>query len=201
MVANATRLCGTFNASTGAIDDGSNTLTSVANTKGDLYLCDTAGTYLGTAFEVGDSLFFKNSVAANTAPTANDVFSVEATVTVSNANANLSWGTTTTIATVEGVDITVTMPNDPTDGAFEAIGATLTDLDSRINIIDDMVADNSSALIDHNTRITAAEENISNFPFEAIAAALNDITSRLDIIDDMVADLQSDVMTLKSANS
>lgn len=100
LVANATHFCGSFNASNGKINGGSNTLTSVAEKVGDMYTCDTAGTYLSQAYEVGDSIIFKNAVAASTAPVAADIISVEKTVSVTQT---LTSGTK--IGTVEGVDL------------------------------------------------------------------------------------------------
>lgn len=100
LVANATHFCGSFNASTGAINGGSTTLTSIAEKVGDMYTCDTAGTYLNVAYEVGDSIIFKNNVAAATAPVATDLISVEKTVSVTQT---LTSGTK--IGTVEGVDL------------------------------------------------------------------------------------------------
>ena len=100
LVANATHFCGSFNASNGKINGGSNTLTSVAEKVGDMYTCDTAGTYLSLAYEVGDSIIFKNAVAASTAPVAADIISVEKTVSVTQT---LTSGTK--IGTVEGVDL------------------------------------------------------------------------------------------------
>jgi len=47
-----------------------------------MYTCDTIGTYLDVAYEVGDSIIFKNNVAAATEPDADDLISVEKTVSV-----------------------------------------------------------------------------------------------------------------------
>ena len=112
-MANATRFRGGFNAGTGAIDGGETTLTSVAEKIGDVYVATTAGTFVGTAMEVGDSIIFKKSCSAGTAPTSAHIIFVEGTVSVDNKDATLAWSTATTVATVEGTDITVSLPANP----------------------------------------------------------------------------------------
>lgn len=113
LVANATVYKGTFNAATGAINGGSTTLTSAEEKVGHLYKCDTAGTYCGTTFEIGDSIYFVKDVAAGTAPTATDVNPIEGTVTVSTPTATPALSDSeTTIATVEGVDIKAKISGD-----------------------------------------------------------------------------------------
>ena len=113
LVANATVYKGTFNATNGAINGGSTTLTSVAEKVGHLYKCDTAGTYCGTTFEVGDSIYFVKDVASNIAPTATDINPIEGTVSVSlpTSTPELSESDTT-IATVEGVEIKAKISSD-----------------------------------------------------------------------------------------
>ena len=113
LVANATVYKGTFNATNGAINGGSTTLTSVAEKVGHLYKCDTAGTYCGTTFEVGDSIYFVKDVASNTAPTATDINPIEGTVSVSlPASTPELSESDTTIATVEGVEIKAKISSD-----------------------------------------------------------------------------------------
>ena len=112
-MANATRFRGGFNAETGAIDGGETTLTSVEEKIGDVYVATTAGTFVGTAMEVGDSIIFKKSCSAGTAPTSDHIIFVEGTVSVDNKDTMLAWGTATTVATVEGTDITVSLPANP----------------------------------------------------------------------------------------
>lgn len=117
--ANAVRYKGDINASTGAIVDTSDTLTTVSNKKGDLYIVSTAGTYLGVELQVGDSIIFKKNVTKNTAPVATDISFVQGTVKVFNHNAILYWDTSTMIASVEGVEIYVRMPENPnTDTSY-----------------------------------------------------------------------------------
>ena len=124
LVANATHFKGGFAASgDGAIDGGSTTLKSVAESIGDMYTCITAGTIYGIAFEVGDSIIFKKAVAAGTAPAtasgtplaSTDFITVEGETSVSvvDNNPTLSWSTQSKVATIEGTEINVTMPANP----------------------------------------------------------------------------------------
>ncbi len=125
-IASAVIYKGDFNANTGDITGGG-TMTSVAEKVGDMYIASTAGTFAGTEMEVGDSVIFKKKVAAGTAVTANDVTFVEKTVSVAANNPTLSFGATTTIGTVEGVDLKVTMPNETiTDVTVSGSGNAIT---------------------------------------------------------------------------
>lgn len=112
LVANATHFCGGFSASgDGAIDGQTGkTLKTEAEKIGDVYTVTTAGTYLGIAFEVGDSIIFKKAVAAGTAPTTADFITVEGETSVSvvDSNPTLKWGTKTQVGTVEGSALNVT---------------------------------------------------------------------------------------------
>jgi hypothetical protein len=77
----------------------------------------------------GDSIIFKNAVAAGTAPTSDDIIPVEGTtdVTVPSTVPILSWSNTTTIGSVEGKDFKVTMPSNPnTDTKVNVTLATTT---------------------------------------------------------------------------
>ncbi len=115
-IANATHFCGGFAATgDGAIDGGSTTLKSVAEKIGDMYTVTTVGTYLGIAFEVGDSIIFQKAVAAGTSPTTADFITVEGETSVSvvDKNPTLAWSTRSTVGTVEGTALTVTMPANP----------------------------------------------------------------------------------------
>ena len=77
---------------------------------GDVYVVKTAGTYAGKAVEVGDYIIC--NTAGSTANDAHwDVINGENQV--QNSNATLSWGAQSTIATVDGTSITVTMPANP----------------------------------------------------------------------------------------
>lgn len=122
-IANATRYKGGFNAnsSNGTIDGGYTTLKSVKEVIGDMYTVTTAGTFLGQPLEVGDSIIFKADVAAGTAPIASNVVFVEGTTSISvpSTTPTLSWGQTSTIGTVEGVDLKITMPS-----AISVMGAS-----------------------------------------------------------------------------
>lgn len=122
-IANATRYKGGFNAnsSDGTIDGGNTTLKSVKEVIGDMYTVTTAGTFLGQSLEVGDSIIFKADVAAGTSPIAPNVVFVEGTTSVSvpSTTPTLSWGQTSTIGTVEGVDLKITMPS-----AISVMGAS-----------------------------------------------------------------------------
>lgn len=69
------------------------------------YVVATAGTYAGQACEVGDMIIAKDST-----PTWNIVNGENQ---VTDGNPTLSWGTQSTVATVDGTDIHVTMPSNP----------------------------------------------------------------------------------------
>ena len=125
--ANAVRYKNDFTAGTGDITGTGNTLTTVANKKGDLYIVSTAGTFLGVEMQVGDSIIFKKNVATNTAPVASDITFVQGTVKVVNQDASLQWGALTKIATVEGVDISVALPANPTAGYGNVVTKNYTD--------------------------------------------------------------------------
>jgi len=71
--ANAVRYKGDINAGTGEIVDTSDTLTSIANKKGDVYVVSTEGTLCDVDMQVGDSIIFKKNVAKGTAPVATDL--------------------------------------------------------------------------------------------------------------------------------
>lgn len=74
---------------------------------GDVYVVATAGTYAGKSVEIGDYI-----ICNTDGTTANDshwdVISGENQVV--NSNANLSWGSSTKIATIDGTDINVGLP-------------------------------------------------------------------------------------------
>ena len=141
LVTNATHYIGDFNASTGAVTNSS-TLTQLAEKVGDMFVVSTAGTYAGTALEVGDSIIFKKAVAAGTAPTASDITFVEGTVSVSNSGPTLST-TAKTIGTVEGVALTAAVDHVktsitaktsyPSGTTASANGGTITVRDVQVN--------------------------------------------------------------------
>lgn len=141
LVANAIHYIGDFNASTGAVTNSS-TLTQLAEKVGDMFVVSTAGTYAGTALEVGDSIIFKKAVAAGIAPTATDITFVEATVSVSNSGPTLSTSAKT-IGTVEGVALTASVDHVktsitektsyPSGTTASANGGTITVRDVKVN--------------------------------------------------------------------
>ncbi len=71
--ANAVRYKGDINAGTGAIVGTEETLTTIANKKGDVYVVSTEGALCGVELQVGDSIIFKKNVTKNTAPVASDI--------------------------------------------------------------------------------------------------------------------------------
>ncbi len=87
----------------------SNSALPATHSVGDVYVVSTAGTFAGKACEVGDYIICKASgTAANNADW--DVLNGENQV--SNASASLAAaGSSATIATVDGTDITVTTPS------------------------------------------------------------------------------------------
>ena len=77
---------------------------------GYVYVVAEAGTYAGQSCEVGDYIICKT--AGTTANNAHwDVINGENQV--SDKNPTLSWGVKSTVATVDGTDIHVTMPSNP----------------------------------------------------------------------------------------
>ena len=77
------------------------------------YAVDTDGVYAGKSLQAGDYLIAKKDYEAG--DVAADVWAVkQGTVAVQNAGASLVIGTATQIATVEGVNITVTQVEDMT---------------------------------------------------------------------------------------
>ena len=131
--ANAVRFKGGFAASgDGTINGGTTTLKSVKELVGDMYVCTSAGTIYGMNFEIGDSIIFRATVAAGTVPAtatgtppvSTDFITVEgeSSVSVVDANPTLSCGASATVATIEGVDIHVTMPSKSTDTIYSGSG-------------------------------------------------------------------------------
>ena len=77
---------------------------------GYVYVVAEAGIYAGQSCEVGDYIICKT--AGTTANNAHwDVINGENQV--SDNNPTLNWGTKSTVATVDGIDIHVTMPSNP----------------------------------------------------------------------------------------
>ena len=80
---------------------------------GYVYVVAEDGTYAGQSCEVGDYIICKT--AGTTANNAHwDVINGENQV--SDGNPTLSWGAKSTVATVDGTDIHVTMPSNPAAG-------------------------------------------------------------------------------------
>lgn len=95
---------------------------------GYVYVVAEAGTYAGQSCEVGDYIICKT--AGSTANNAHwDVINGENQV--SDGNPTLNWGTKSTVATVDGTDIHVTMPSNPAankaDKATTLAGYGITD--------------------------------------------------------------------------
>lgn len=95
---------------------------------GDMYVAtvDNAGTstFYGLALESGDSIIFQSTVAAGTNPTSANFIGVEKTVSVENKGPTLSWGNTSTVGVVEGVNLTVKMPANPNTNTTYIIDKT-----------------------------------------------------------------------------
>lgn len=120
-VANAVHFKGGFNA------NNADALKTPLKEIGDMYLVSTAGTFYGLELEVGDSIIFQSTVAAGTNPTSADFIGVEKTVSVENNGPTLSWGNTSTVGAVEGVNLTVKMPANPnTDEKLKMTPASVT---------------------------------------------------------------------------
>ena len=84
---------------------------------GHVYVVAEAGTYAGQSCEVGDYIICKT--AGTTANNSHwDVINGENQV--SDNNPTLNWGTKSTVATVDGTDIHVTMPSNPAAGKADS---------------------------------------------------------------------------------
>lgn len=100
----------------GTIGSGSVTSLPANHKQGDVYVVNASGkTYAGKTVEIGDYI-----ICNTTGTTANnahwDVINGENQV--SNKDATLAWATATTIATVDGTDINVTLPACPTSVSY-----------------------------------------------------------------------------------
>ena len=109
----------------GTIGSSGATVTALpaSHKTGDVYVVSTNGTYAGKSAEKGDFII------CNTAGTsANDSHwdVVNGENEVDNKNATLAWSTTSTIATVDGTDIKVTMPSSPVTSIGGQTGSVTT---------------------------------------------------------------------------
>lgn len=96
----------------GTIGSSGATVTALPATHavGDVYVVSVAGTYAGKAVEVGDYIICRTAGTS-----ANDAHwdVVNGENQVSNKAVTLAWGTSKTIATIDGTDITVSLPANP----------------------------------------------------------------------------------------
>lgn len=215
-VANATHYRGTFDASSqsGTIDGGSSTFTSVAEFAGDVYIANTGGTFLGVLFDAGDSLIFKNDVLQNVAPTANDFSRIQNIVNVVNSNPTLVYGTTSTIGTVEGVNLQVTTPNVVGSGATTVTKSsdnstvTISSTDTTYSSLPAAENGTTVSLVTTGDKytwnqysediasITTTIQSIIDLIEEkehAVSAALNDLQSKINDIDNNIANVNTKV--------
>lgn len=152
-----------------------------AHKVGDVYVVKTAGTYAGKAVEVGDYIIC--NTAGSTASDAHwDVINGENQV--QNSNATLSWGTQSTIATVDGTSITVTMPANPNTTPVTSVagntGAVTT------TQIATALTDAGYKLTDNNTWTAASTSAAGYVPAATKGKFLhsNDSTGALEWVDD-----------------
>ena len=204
--ADAVRYRGDIDASTGQIVGSQETLTTIANKIGDVYVVSSEGTLCGVDMQIGDSIIFKKKVNRNVAPEATDLTFVQGTVKVTNEDATLQWGQLTKIATVEGVDISVALPADPTTELVtrvEDISAYAIEVSSyaaevstyAANVstyvanVSTYAADVSSRLDTINTTLTGRIENVSIYAINVSTYASNvstyaaDVSSRLATVN------------------
>lgn len=108
------------------------TVTSLPATHaiGDTYVVSTAGTYADKACEVGDMVIC--NVAGTSANNAHWTI-VNGENQVTDNNPTLAWGTKSKVATIDGVDINVTMPSNPNSDTKNTAGST--DTSSKIYLI------------------------------------------------------------------
>ena len=112
---------------------------------GYVYVVAEAGTYAGKSCEVGDYIICKT--AGTTANNAHwDVINGENQV--SDGNPTLSWGVTSKVATVDGTDIHVKMPENPAANKADK-GTTLKDY-----FIEDAFIDNNGTIHLGDKKIT-----------------------------------------------
>ena len=121
---------GTLNGSTASATYGG--LTPAA-TKGNVYIVTTAGKVNNVAVEVGDAFVCTaDSVAAATSTTYSTVQNswtiLNTNWSAENKNATLSWGNTSILATVGGVDITAKLPSNPNANTWRNITVNGTQL-------------------------------------------------------------------------
>ena len=107
----------------GIVDGTTNVLPTTGYKTGDLYVVSVAGTYAGQACEAGDWLLANKDYASG-ATAANDWNAVNGENQVTNEAASLVIGTATTIATVDGTNITVTQVEDMTKIEAVAVADT-----------------------------------------------------------------------------
>ena len=104
----------------GTIGSSGATVTALPATHavGDVYVVKVAGTYAGKAVEVGDYIIC--NTAGTTASDAHwDVVNGENQV--ENKGVTLAWNTESTIATVDGTDIKVTLPANPNTNIITSV--------------------------------------------------------------------------------
>lgn len=182
--ANAVRYKGGIDASTGQIDDTSETLTTVANKKGDVYVVTSEGTLCGVDMQVGDSIIFKTNVGKNIAPQSDQLTFVQGTVKVTNMDATLQWGQLTKIANVEGIDISVALPADPAIELvprIEDISAYAIEVSAYAAEVSTYASDVSSRLATVNTTLTGRIENVSTYAINVSTYAANVSTYAVDV--------------------
>ena len=182
--ANAVRFKGGIDASTGQIDNTEETLTTVSNKKGDVYVVTSEGTLCGVDLQVGDSIIFRNSVSKNIQPVTSDLTFVQGTVKVTNMDATLQWGQLTKIATVEGIDISVALPADPAIELvprIEDISAYAIDVSAYAAEVSTYTSDVSSRLATVNTTLTGRIENVSTYAINVSTYAANVSTYAVDV--------------------
>ena len=182
--ANAVRFKGGIDASTGQIDNTEETLTTVSNKKGDVYVVISEGTLCGVDLQVGDSIIFRNSVNKNIPPVTSDLTFVQGTVKVTNQDATLQWGQLTKIATVEGIDISVALPADPAIELvprIEDVSAYAIDVSAYAAEVSTYTSDVSSRLATVNTTLTGRIENVSTYAINVSTYAANVSTYAVDV--------------------
>lgn len=103
---------------------------------GDVYYVKTAGTYAGVSCEVGDMIICNT---AGTTAKNSDWNVVQGNWTATDGSSELSWGNTTTLATIGGVSIDAKLPSASFFKSVTAPDGTINGANNTLEFIDDDV--------------------------------------------------------------
>lgn len=171
-----------FDASTGIVGSGTDTLTSLEEKRGDMFIVSSEGTYLNHELQVGDAIIFKKGSSAGVSPIAGNLSFVQGVVKVVDGNATLDWETPVVIGTVEGVQLHVTLPAQPTKAD---LGLGNVENKSSETIRSEITSINVSTALGY---IPASVDELSNYVANAS-------------IDTSISDTDNEIPTSKAVKS